>query len=88
METSKKSKSSKDKGKGKKKEKSLKSKYLELDWKTLKEIAIEVGVSKKQIREFDEDEEELVDYLFDEYEESDLEELLEEYEDEIEDDDD
>ena len=88
VETSKKSKSSKDKGKGKKKEKSLKSKYLELDWKTLKEIAIEVGVSKKQIREFDEDEEELVDYLFDEYEESDLEELLEEYEDEIEDDDD
>lgn len=81
--TSKKSKSSK----GKKKEKSLKSKYLELDWKVLKEIAIEVGVSKKQIREFDEDEEELVDYLFDEYEESDLEELLEEYEDEIEDDD-
>lgn len=75
----------KSKKKDKKKEKSLKDKFLDLDWDTLKELALEIGVSKKQIKKFDEDEEELVYYLFDEYEEEDLEDLLEEYEDDEED---
>lgn len=76
------------KSKGKKKKKSVKDKYMELTWKQLKEIATEIGVSKKQIKEFDEDEEELVDYLFDEYEEDDLEEILEDIDEEEEDEDD
>ena len=59
-----------------------------LDWDDLKEIALEIGVSKKQIKKFDEDEEELIDYLFDEYEEDDLEEMLEEIDEDEEDDED
>lgn len=75
------------KNKKAKKEKTLRSKFLELDWDDLKELALEIGVSKKTIRGFDEDEEELVDYLFDEYEENDLEDLLEEYDEEEDEDD-
>ena len=63
-----------------KKKVSVRDKYKELDWDDLQEIALEIGVSKKQLKKFDEDEEELVDYLFDEYEEEDLEEMLEELE--------
>lgn len=70
----------------KKKKKSVRDDYEKLDWDTLKELAIEIGVSKKQIREFDEDEEQLIDYLFDEFEEEDLKDLLEELEEEDEDD--
>lgn len=86
-EASKKSSRSKKQATKKKKEKSLKSKFLDLDWDDLKELALEIGVSKRTIRDFDEDEEELVNYLFDEYEENDLEDLLEEYQDEYEEDD-
>lgn len=59
----------------KKKEKTLKSKFLDLDMDDLKEIAKELGMTKKGLRAFD-DEEELVDELFDSYEEDDLEDML------------
>lgn len=64
-----------EKPKKKKKEKSLRSKFEELTFKHLKEIALEIGMSKKELREF-EDEDELLDELFDNYEEEDLEELF------------
>lgn len=67
-------KKSKKKAKGKK---TLKSKYLDLDFEVVEKIAKEIGVSKKEIRSWDEDVEEAVEYLFDEYEEVDLEEILE-----------
>lgn len=66
------------KSKGKKTEKSLKEKYIELEADELKSIALEAGMSKKEIKQFDE--EELVDELFENYEESDLADLLEELE--------
>ena len=69
-----------------KKEKSLRGKYAELSFKQLKEIAMEIGMSKKELRNF-EDEDELLDELFDNYEEVDLEDLLEDL-DEDEDDED
>lgn len=81
-----KAKNSKDKKKNKKKQKSLRDKFEELSFKELKEIAMEIGISKKELKAF-EDEEELLDELFDNYEEDDLEELLEDLEDEEEDED-
>lgn len=59
-----------------KKEKTIRSKYEELTFKQLKEIAMEIGMSRKELRNF-EDEDELIDELFDNYEETDLEDLLE-----------
>lgn len=47
---------------------------------------MEIGMSKKELKAFD-DEEELLDELFDNYEEEDLEELLEDLDEEDEDDD-
>lgn len=64
----------------------LREKFKELTFKQLKEIALEIGISKKELRAFD-DEEELLDELFDNYEEADLEELLEDIDDEEEDED-
>ena len=70
----------KDKTKKKeKKKKSLRDKFEELSFKELKEIAIEIGMSKKELKQF-EDEDELIDELFDNYEETDLQELLEDME--------
>lgn len=65
----------------KKREKSLKDKYLDLDFEMIERIAKDIGVSKKEIRNWDEDVEEGVEYLFDEYEESDLEDILNDLED-------
>ena len=68
-----------------KKEKSFADILSEQDWDTLKDIAVEFGVSKKELKEFDGDTEELVSYLLDEFEEDDLKEAyesLEEDEDE------
>ena len=79
-------KNSKGKKKNKKKQKSLRDKFEELSFKELKEIAMEIGISKKELKAF-EDEEELLDELFDNYEEDDLEELLEDLDDEEEDED-
>lgn len=81
-----KAKNSKDKKKNKKKQKSLRDKFEELSFKELKEIAMEIGISKKELKAF-EDEEELLDELFDNYEEDDLEELLEDLDEEEEDED-
>lgn len=81
-----KTKNSKDKKKNKKKQKSLRDKFEELSFKELKEIAMEIGISKKELKAF-EDEEELLDELFDNYEEDDLEELLEDLDEEEEDED-
>lgn len=60
----------------KKKEPTLREKFEELEFSELKEIARDIGMSKKELRNF-EDEEELLDELFDNYEEEDLSELLE-----------
>ena len=59
-----------------KKEPTLREKYEELTFSELKNICLEIGMSKKEIKAF-EDEEEILDELFDNYEEEDLEELLE-----------
>lgn len=60
-----------------KKAKSLKDKYLELDWDDVRDIALEIGMTKKELKAFDEDVEELVEELFDNYDEEDLEDMLE-----------
>ena len=60
----------------KKKKPSLRDQFEELSFKELKEIALEIGISKKELKAF-EDEEELLDELFDNYDEEDLQELLE-----------
>lgn len=73
--SSKKDKGSKSKGKKKKKEPTLREKFEELSFKDLKSIALEIGMTKKELKAFD-DEEELLDELFDNYEEEDLQELL------------
>ena len=79
-------KPAKSKKKAKKKEPTLREKFEELEFSELKKIAREIGMSKKELRNF-EDEEELLDELFDNYEEEDLSELLEDM-DEDEDDED
>lgn len=65
------------KSKKAKKEKSLKEKYLDLDWDEVRDIALEIGMTKKELKAFDEDVEELVEELFDNYDEEDLEDMLE-----------
>ena len=72
------------KKKGKKKEKSLRDKFEELDFSDVKQIAKELGMSKKELKEFD-DSDELIEELFDNYEEEDLEELYDDLESEEED---
>lgn len=61
--------------KSKKKKVSLRDKFEELSKAELKEIALEVGLSKKELKGMDE--EEIIDELFDNYEEEDLEEIYE-----------
>lgn len=80
------SKEKETKGKKKKKEPTLREKFEKLSFKELKEIAIEIGMSKKEIKAFD-DEEELIDELFDNYEDEDLQELLDDMDSEEEDED-
>ena len=70
-----------------KKEPTLREKFEELDFSELKEIAIEIGMSKQEIKKFD-DEEELIDELFDNYEEEDLQDLLDGLDEEEDDDED
>ena len=82
--TSKKSK--KTEKKSKKNEPTLREKFEKLDMDELKSICLEIGMSKKEFKAFD-DEEEVLDELFDNYEEDDLAELLENLEDEEEDED-
>lgn len=82
VKTSKK-KDTKKKG-TKKKEKSLKDKVLELDFEDIKNIAKELGMSNKELKGYD-DEEELTEELFDSFEEDDIKDVYNEY---MEDDDD
>lgn len=78
----------KDKAKkGKKKEKSLKDKILEMDFEDIKNIAKELGMGKKELKAFD-DEEELADELFDSFEEEDIQDVYDEYNEEDNDEDD
>ena len=58
----------------KKKEKSLRGKVSELDFSDLKEIASELGMTKKEIKSC-EDEDELLDEIFENFEEDDIEDL-------------
>ena len=71
----------------KKKKPSLRDQFEELSFKELKEIALEIGISKKELKAF-EDEEELLDELFDNYDEEDLQELLEDMQEPDDDDED
>ena len=70
-----------------KKGKSLKGKILELDFEDIKNIAKELGMSKKELKAYD-DEEELTDELFDSFEENDIEDVYNEYTEEDDDDED
>ena len=71
----------------KKKEPTLREKFEKLDMEELKSICLEIGMSKKEFKAFD-DEEEVLDELFDNYEEDDLAELLENLDDDEDEDDD
>ena len=72
------------KKKKKKQEKNLRGKVSELDFSDLKSIALELGMTKKEIKSC-EDEDELIDEIFDNFEENDIEDL---YNDLMEDDED
>ena len=67
--------------KNKKKEPSLRDAFEDLTIVELRNICLELGMSKKEVKAF-EDEEEIINELFDNYEEADLQELLEEVEEE------
>ena len=71
--------------KAKKKEKTIEEKLSELDLDDLRNIAIELGVSKKELKGLDE--EEIVEVLVDDNEEEELLEAYEDYMDSLEDDD-
>lgn len=86
-EDTKKKATKKAKNKKKKKEPTLREKFEKLDMDELKSICLEIGMSKKEFKAFD-DEEEVLDELFDNYEEDDLAELLEDLESEDEEDED
>lgn len=74
------------KKKQKKKEKTIAEKLAELDLDALRNIAIELGVSKKELKKLDE--EEIVELLVDDNEEEDLTEAYEDYMSSLEDDED
>lgn len=81
-----KGKEKKVKDKKKKKEPTLREKLEKLDLDTLKMIAQELGMSKKELKGLDEDE--IIDELFDNYEEEDIKDIYEEEDDSFEDDED
>ena len=60
-----------------KKKKSLQDMVLELEFDEIKEIAYGLGMTKKEVRAV-EDEEELVDILFEDYDEEDIQEKYDE----------
>lgn len=68
----------------KKKEKTLEEKLKELDIDDLRNIAIELGVAKKELKGLDE--EEIVELLVDDNDEDDLKEAYEDYMENLEDD--
>ncbi len=63
--------------KAKKSKKSFKDKLFEMDLDELKDIAMELGMSKKELRNY-EDEEELANELLDSFEEEDIEDVYNE----------
>lgn len=65
----------------KSREEKLRDEYSELSFKELKKLAVEIGYSKSELKNFD-DEEELISDLFDNYEIDDLEEVLEDSDEE------
>ena len=67
--------------KAKKEKKPLIDSFKELDWDTVKGIALDFGMTKKEVKAFDEEVDDLVDELFETYEEADLAEAYEELED-------
>lgn len=71
--------------KAKKKEKTIHEKLEELDLDALRNIAIELGISKKELKGLDE--EEIAELLVDDNDEDDLEEAYQDYIDSQEDDD-
>lgn len=70
----------KDKKPKKSKSKGLKDIFLDMDFDEVKEVAISLGMTKKEIRAFDEDVEELVEEIFDNYEEEDIKDVYDEME--------
>lgn len=72
--------------KTKKKEKTIEEKLLELDIDDLKNIAIELGISKKELKNLDE--EEIVETLIDDNDEDDLVNAYNDYIESLEDEDD
>lgn len=71
------SKSKKSEKKSKKKEKTIEEKLQDLDIDDLRSIAIELGVSKKELKGLDE--EEIVELLVDDNDEDDIEEAYQDY---------
>lgn len=71
------SKSKKSEKKSKKKEKTIEEKLQDLDIDDLRNIAIELGISKKELKGLDE--EEIVELLVDDNDEDDLEEAYQDY---------
>lgn len=70
-------KAKKQEKKTKKKDKTIEEKLQELDIDDLKNIAIELGISKKELKGLDEDE--IIELMVDDYEEDDLTEVYDEY---------
>ena len=79
-------KSKKPEKKVKKKEKTIEEKLSELDLDALREIAIELGISKKELKGLDE--EEIVEVLVDDNDEEELQDAYDEYMENLEDDED
>ena len=66
----------------KKKSKGLKDVFLDMDFDEVKEVALSLGMTKKEIKSFDEDVEDLVNEIFDNYEEEDIKDLYDELKEE------
>lgn len=66
----------------KKKGKSLKDTFLAMSFDEVKEVALSLGITKKEIREFDDDVEELVEEIFDNYEEEDIQDIYDDMKEE------
>lgn len=72
-----------DKDKGKKKKKTLRDEMEELEKDDLRNVAIELGISKKDLKGLDIDE--ILDLMFDDYDEEDIQEIYDDYTDDSDD---
>lgn len=66
-----------DNKKTKKKKKTLRDEMAELEKDDLRNIAIELGISKKDLKGLDEDD--ILDLMFDDYDEEDIKEIYDDY---------